>query len=250
MRAVQQGVTMSRRTLDDTLTFIARVDRASTPAQIADAVVDVARPLGFSHVLAGIIPLPGMTAEQQISNVVLQRWPKAWSERYFTKGYLFDDPTIQRVNASTEPFLWSELEPTYRNTPAPTRVMGEAREFNLGCGFTVPMITLNGQTAGFSLASERAEVPSVLRGQLQLIAMYAFARALAQKYRSAPVNLTPREMDILQWMAEGKSDWEISVILKVSEHLVDKIARQLRAKLNATNRTQTVAIALRHNLIR
>ncbi|WP_416194097.1 hypothetical protein [Nitrobacter sp. TKz-YC01] len=35
-------------------------------------------------------------------------------------------------------------------------------------------------------------------------------------------------------MAEGKSDWEIAVILKVSEHLVDKIARQIRAKLNAT----------------
>jgi LuxR family quorum sensing-dependent transcriptional regulator len=128
--------------------------------------------------------------------------------------------------------------------------MGEAREFNLGCGFTVPMITLDGQTAGFSLASERAEVPPKVRRQLQLIAMHAFARALAQKYNSAPVNLTPREMDILQWMAEGKSDWEIGVILKVSEHLVDKIARQLRAKLNATNRTQTVATALRHNLIR
>ncbi|WP_283809249.1 response regulator transcription factor [Nitrobacter winogradskyi] len=77
-----------------------------------------------------------------------------------------------------------------------------------------------------------------------------FAQALAQRYHPAPVRLTPREMDILQWMAEGKSDWEIGVILKVSEHLVDKIARQLRAKLNATNRAQTVAIALRQNLIR
>ncbi|MCB1391710.1 LuxR family transcriptional regulator [Nitrobacter sp.] len=241
---------MSRRTLDDTLTCITRLDKASSPAQIADVVIDVARPFGFSHVLAGIIPVPGMSAEQQISNVVLHRWPKAWSERYFTQGYLFDDPTIQRVNTSTEPFLWSELEPSYRNTPAPTRVMGEAREFNLGCGFTVPMITLDGQAAGFSLASERADVPPKVRRQLQLIAMHAFARALAQKYNPAPVNLTPREMDILQWMAEGKSDWEIGVILKVSEHFVDKIARQLRAKLNATNRTQTVATALRHNLIR
>ena len=77
-----------------------------------------------------------------------------------------------------------------------------------------------------------------------------FARVFAHRCRPASVNLTPREMDILQWMAEGKSDWEIGVILKVSEHFVDKIARQLRAKLNATNRTQTVATAFRHNLIR
>jgi LuxR family transcriptional regulator, quorum-sensing system regulator BjaR1 len=241
---------MSRRTLEDTLTFITRVDKASTPAQITEVVVDIARPFGFSHVLAGTIPVPGMTAEQQIANVVLHQWPEAWSERYFTQGYLFDDPTIHRVNTSTEPFLWSELEPTYRNTPAPTRVMGEAREFSLGCGFTVPMITLDGQTAGFSLASERAEVPPMLRGQLQLIAMHAFSRAIALKYRPTLVELTQREMDILQWMAEGKSDWEIGVILNVSEHFVDKIARTLRTKLNATNRTQIVAVALRHNIIR
>jgi LuxR family quorum sensing-dependent transcriptional regulator len=58
-----------------------------------------------------------------------------------------------------------------------------------------------------------------------------FARVFAHRCRPASVNLTPREMDILQWMAEGKSDWEIGVILKVSEHFVDKIARQLRVGL-------------------
>jgi LuxR family quorum sensing-dependent transcriptional regulator len=71
----------------------------------------------------------------------------------------------------------------------------------------------------------------------------------AHKYKPASVNLTLREMDILEWMAEGKSDWEIGVILNISEHFVDKIARQLRFKLNTTNRTQTVATALRQNLI-
>jgi DNA-binding CsgD family transcriptional regulator len=77
-----------------------------------------------------------------------------------------------------------------------------------------------------------------------------FARAIVQRYHLTPVNLTPRELDILMWMAEGKSDWEIGVILKVSKHFVDKIARQLRTKMNATNRTQTVATAFRYNLIR
>jgi len=55
---------------------------------------------------------------------------------------------------------------------------------------------------------------------------------------------------VLQWIAEGKSDWEISKILHVSEHLVDKMARQIRIKFGATNRTQAVAQALRHKIIR
>ena len=52
--------------------------------------------------------------------------------------------------------------------------MGEAREFNLGCGFTVPMITLDGQTAPWQVSV--LKYPKVRR-QLQLIAMHAFARA-------------------------------------------------------------------------
>jgi LuxR family quorum sensing-dependent transcriptional regulator len=75
------------------------------------------------------------------------------------------------------------------------------------------------------------------------------AKPSRKNMNQPPVNLTPRARDILQWMADGKSDWEIGIILNVSQHFVDKTARQLRAKLNATNRAQSVSIALRHNPI-
>jgi LuxR family quorum sensing-dependent transcriptional regulator len=238
---------MSRRSLDETLSFIAAVDRAGSADAVAETVLSVVRPFGFSQVFAGIIPTPGMSAQQQVANVVLHRWPDQWSQRYFSQGYLFDDPAIQRVTTSTEPFLWSEL---VDDRPSAKRIMGEAREFDLGYGFTVPMLTLDGQSAGFSIASDRGELPPHYRGRLQLLAMYAFGRALSLVDMPPAVKLTPREADVLQWIAEGKSDWEISKILHVSEHLVDKMARQIRIKFGATNRTQAVAQALRHRIIR
>jgi LuxR family quorum sensing-dependent transcriptional regulator len=241
---------MSRRSLDETLSFVKAVDRAGSADAVAETVLTVLKPFGFSQVFAGIIPLPGMSAQQQVANVVLHRWPEKWSQRYFSQGYLFDDPTIHRVTTSTEPFLWSELERMYRDRPSARRVMDEAREFDLGFGFTVPMLTLDGQAAGFSIASDRAELPPHFRGALQLIAMYAFGRALSLIDVPPAVKLTPRETDVLQWIAEGKSDWEISKILHVSEHLVDKMARQIRVKFGAANRTQAVAQALRHRIIR
>ncbi len=241
---------MSRRSLDETLSFITKVDGAASPDAISETVLSAVRPLGFTRVFAGIIPMPGMSMQQQVANVVLHRWPEQWSQRYFSQGYLFDDPTIERVTSSTAPFLWSELEEACRDRPSAKRVMGEAREFQLGFGFTVPMLTLDGQSAGFSIASDRGELPPYLRGRLQLIAMYAFGRALALAAAPPPIKLTPREADVLQWIAEGKSDWEISKILHVSEHLVDKMARQIRVKFRATNRTQAVAQALRHRIIR
>ena len=55
------------------------------------------------------------------------------------------------------------------------------------------------------------------------------------------VRLTPRERDALAWVAEGKSDWEISVILGVSETTVRFHVDNARRKLGAVNRTQAVA---------
>ena len=55
------------------------------------------------------------------------------------------------------------------------------------------------------------------------------------------VRLTDRERDAISWVAEGKSDWEISVILGVSETTVRFHVDNARKKLGAVNRAQAVA---------
>jgi LuxR family quorum sensing-dependent transcriptional regulator len=57
----------------------------------------------------------------------------------------------------------------------------------------------------------------------------------------AAQRLTPRERDALAWVAEGKSDWEISVILGVAQTTVRFHVDNARRKLGAANRTQAVA---------
>lgn len=55
------------------------------------------------------------------------------------------------------------------------------------------------------------------------------------------VKLTDRERDAVAWVAEGKSDWEISVILGVSESTIRFHVNNARKKLGAVNRAQAVA---------
>lgn len=55
------------------------------------------------------------------------------------------------------------------------------------------------------------------------------------------VRLTARERDALRWVAEGKSDWEISVILGLSQTTVRFHVDNARRKLGAVNRAQAVA---------
>lgn len=244
---------MSRKSLEQTLDFIKAVDRARSHADVCAVLLDAARRFGFSNLLAGTIPHPGASRTQQLSNVVLDHWPEEWARRYFSHGYLYVDPAIKGVCANRGPFLWSELAGYCETDPAARRVMNEAGEFKLKNGFTVPLVTLEGELAGFSLAGERIEVSPTERSMLSLLATYALARSLQLREtgeRPERAKLSPRELETLQWAAEGKTEWEIGDLMAISEHGVDKHMRSARRKLGTRNRTHAVAEAIRLGLVR
>lgn len=148
---------MSRASLDQTLEFIAVIDRARSADAVAGSLLETVERFGFSHVLAGTIPPPGVSEAEQVSNLILHRWPADWSARYFSKNYILADPTIHRVTSSIEPFAWSDIAPSFAEDRRAVEIMEEAREHRLAAGFTVPMMTLDGQSAGLSIAGERAD---------------------------------------------------------------------------------------------
>lgn len=60
--------------------------------------------------------------------------------------------------------------------------------------------------------------------------------------------LTSREVTILNWMKNGKTNWEIGKILGVSERTVRFHVEQIFSKLGVTSRSQAVAMAIEHGL--
>lgn len=91
------------------------------------------------------------------------------------------------------------------------------------------------QGAGFL----QAEVTKPLLRRLVLD-----ARAEAERS-----NLTLREIQILEFLAEGKSNKEIANFLSISDETVKTHLKRLYEKLGASDRAQAVAIALRQSLI-
>jgi DNA-binding CsgD family transcriptional regulator len=61
--------------------------------------------------------------------------------------------------------------------------------------------------------------------------------------------LSAREIEVLNWLKQGKSTWDISVILSISERTVNFHARNITQKLDAVNRTQAVAVGASLGLI-
>ncbi|GAA3567147.1 response regulator transcription factor [Amycolatopsis ultiminotia] len=64
----------------------------------------------------------------------------------------------------------------------------------------------------------------------------------------SPAKLTPREREVLALLVEGLSNKQIARRLVISEHGVKRLVSNILAKLNAPNRTQAVARALREGL--
>ena len=62
---------------------------------------------------------------------------------------------------------------------------------------------------------------------------------------SAPRALTPREREILHWIAEGKRDSEIAAILDLSVRTVEQHVRTCLRKLNVETRTAACAVLWR-----
>ena len=58
------------------------------------------------------------------------------------------------------------------------------------------------------------------------------------------LGLTPREAEVLTWVAQGKSNYEIGVILSACTGTICKHVEHILAKLNVENRTAAAVIAL------
>ena len=55
-----------------------------------------------------------------------------------------------------------------------------------------------------------------------------------------PYGLTPREIELLSWIAQGKSNKDIGIILSISLHTVTKHLENIYTKLGVHSRTAAV----------
>jgi two-component system NarL family response regulator len=61
--------------------------------------------------------------------------------------------------------------------------------------------------------------------------------------------LSERELQVLKYMAVGKSNKEIAQVIYVTEHAVKAHVKSILAKLDAIGRTEAIAIATKRGLI-
>ena len=82
----------------------------------------------------------------------------------------------------------------------------------------------------------RLEILWFSDGQGREMLLLTEKRSLFAPDRLAQVGLTRRESEVLRWMAEGKTDSEIGLIIGASEHTAHKHAQNILRKLGVSSR--------------
>ncbi|MBP1467891.1 response regulator transcription factor [Candidatus Chloroploca sp. M-50] len=93
-----------------------------------------------------------------------------------------------------------------------------------------------------------AAIQAIYAGQTQLSPAVA-ARLVAGVGGGGPEPLTARELDVLTLIGRGQSNDAIAVALNISPRTVKVHVQNILGKLNAANRTEAVAIAVRQGVL-
>ncbi len=241
-------------TLPDYLeSFIKKIDEATTLDDILSLLTERISGLGFTHFAYWLLwPPEGARQPLCITN-----YPDDWAEYYLNENYASHDYVGRYAAKSTLPFVWNKLVAERQLTQQQQKIFHEGQDAGLKAGATVPIHGPGAAKATFSVSADMPDKDfeklfSQHRHEVHLMATYAHEKIIGlglHKPLDNAINLTPREIEVLTWAAKGKSRWEISIILAISEETVKAHLENTRRKLGASNTTHAIAIALLHGLL-
>jgi DNA-binding CsgD family transcriptional regulator len=154
------------------------------------------------------------------------------------------------------PFQWRPLLDQQAVDAAALTVFDEAAEFDILDGLTIPIHGADGFAMMSMVINDgklftTAGLP--MRNSLHMMALYYHdtveRRAAEAMAAGADIRLSPREREVLIWSARGKSSWEISQVLKLSERTVTFHMENAKAKLGVTSRSHATVKAIMLGLI-
>ncbi|SEN40536.1 LuxR family transcriptional regulator [Halomonas caseinilytica] len=236
-------------------TYIIKILRSETKEELLNSVSSFVEHIGFNDfIYACFLPSVSVHTKEEI---ILSGYPDEWRSHYIHEKYSSIDPVVFHCNRNVMPVNWSDIN--FSQERADVSVMNEAKEFGLVYGWTIPLHGAGGVWSLLSIASSSYDDffdngfdP---RLSVSFLAASAIHTNITENYmacsekQSSVHSITAREREVVAWAAEGKTIWETSMILGISESTVRFHLNHVSSKLGANNKVSTVSKAILYGVL-
>jgi len=206
--------------------------------------------IGATHTACFLGPIQAPMRADRILAMNIS-YPDSWLELYGKRRYFEIDPVFRRNFSNFGLQHWGD---TYLEHPPDPSFLALADDFGLKRGFSFGLRDRLGcEGSLFSFSGDEVDQDPRTGAILQWVLPHLHAAMCALRPQDGQdpsrILLSDREKEVLKWVGMGKTSWEISQILKISERTVNFHVGNLMEKLDVVNRTQAVAIAMRLGLL-
>jgi LuxR family transcriptional regulator, quorum-sensing system regulator BjaR1 len=233
--------------------FIDKLTGLTTAEAVIAAFQIEAGRFGYSTFALGELPRLG---SQVIPAFFVSTWPAHWLDVYAGENLGPDDPTVAFARTGMIPDTFSGLRRRVAASGKSPRVLDIAAAHGWPEGLAIPVHGPNGYCGVVTVAGETEELAPTDRAALHLMALYLHERLkqlLAPGLTKPPAGsprLTPGEIECIHWLIAGKTDWEMSEILGISEWTAHWRIEKAKAKFGVKTRAQLTALAVHHGYVK
>ena len=218
--------------------------------QLAEYTLKKIEAYGFNFFLFRLIPRFGNISTH---SKIITNYPNGFMELHEKNHYVQKNPIVIHCQLSISPIIWDEE--LFRDTP---EIWAGNQAYGLNYGWSQSVHDTKGVVSILSLARSctpltEDEFEDKAAGVLWLcnqLHTCMTTRYLPRHVEQAqPHRLSARESEVLKWTAEGKTAFDIGMILSLTTRTVNFHISSAIRKMGANNKTSAVVIATKSGLL-
>lgn len=228
--------------------WIDRLQSCVSDAQLWRCMLDFTEGIGFRRVCYH--PPPDRRAHLQLQH---EGYPPNVVQQYLDLGLVRINPLVASAIRNTRPVEAREFFRTLQPSDTHSKLFIEhLRKHQIDDGFAMPVFGPMGRSAvvRWSKGPDFGALSHDAQTSVASFAQAFYLRKIDFEQRAPPApGLSPREKEVLQLVAAGRTNADIAGITGVSENTVDTYLRRIFVKLDVSDRTSAAIRGVSRGLI-